>query len=136
MAAVGLLRLAVEHGVEITRVGDRLRVRPATALTPDLRERLQAEKAELLRIVPEAPTPEAVVWRLDAMLAQVPPVGPIRGLLTARDGAWPADGAHCVSCGDRLAIGAVGHHLCGVPMRCEPCRLAAASAIEMRRRRP
>ncbi len=57
MAAVGLLRLAVEHGVEITRVGDRLRVRPATALTPDLRERLQAEKAELLRIVPEAPTP-------------------------------------------------------------------------------
>jgi hypothetical protein len=134
-AAAGLLRLAAEQGVEISRVGDRLRVRPAAAISPALRECLLAAKGELLRLVPEAATQEAVAWRLHAMLAQIPESGPIVGILTARDGAWPADGEHCISCGDSVPAVAPGRGAFGARMRCDACSEAAAQAVAARRQR-
>jgi putative heme iron utilization protein len=134
-AAAGLLRLAAEQGVEISRVGDRLRVRPAAAISPALRECLLAAKGELLRMVPEAATQEAVAWRVDAMLAQVPESGPIVGILTARDGAWPDDGEHCISCGDSVPAVALGRGAFGARMRCDACCEAAGQAVAARRQR-
>lgn len=135
-AAAGLLRLAAEQGVEITRVGDRLRVRPADAITPGLRDCLLAAKRELLRIVPEAATQEAVAWRVHEMLAQVPDCGPIVGILTVREGAWPADGEHCISCGDPVSAVAPDRWAFGTRVRCDACCEAAAQAVAARRPRP
>jgi hypothetical protein len=135
-AATGLLQLAAAQGLEISRVGERLRIRPASAMSPALRDSLLAAKGELLTIVPEAATREAVAWRVQAMLAQVPESGPIPGILVARDGEWPADGAHCISCGDPVFDVAVATGAFGARMRCDACCKAAAEAVATRRQRP
>jgi hypothetical protein len=117
-------------GLHLSRRGDKLRLEPRAAVTREVVERVRALKNELLALVDT----NDVSWRLAAMLPQIPDVGPVRGLLTAREGAWPADGSHCVSCGDllpaRCALGPFG-----IPLRCAHCQEAARLAIESRRRR-
>lgn len=133
-AASELLRLVADHGIEIVRGRERLRVRPASVVSPALFKRLAAARDGLLRVVPEVDeTPEAIAWRVEAMLAQVPMRGPIIGILTAREGAWPADGGHWVSCGDPLPPDGPRGGPFGVPVRCEPCYAAVRTAIGRRR---
>jgi hypothetical protein len=47
-AAATLIQDLRAHGVELQADGDRLRFRPASAVTPDLRERLAAMKPDVL----------------------------------------------------------------------------------------
>jgi hypothetical protein len=68
------------------------------------------------------------------MVAQVPPIGPIKGMLVARDGAWAADGQHCVSCGDRLRPSRTQIGPFDYTLRCPPCHQAAWIAIDLGRR--
>jgi hypothetical protein len=133
MTAALVLSELRAHGATAYRHGDRVRIVPAAALSPDLLERVRAHKAVLLAALPEAPPdvpalpaseaidPE-VSWRLAVMLPQVPPVGSVP-LLVARDGAWPTE-EHCSTCGDALEEGS----------RCAPC--ATAAAIALKRGRP
>jgi TubC N-terminal docking domain len=50
-AATALLARLRDRGITVLADGDRLRLRPGTALTPDDIEAIAAEKAELLRLV-------------------------------------------------------------------------------------
>lgn len=49
------------RGVSLYRLGERVRVIPASAVEPDLQARLRAHRAELLRILPDAPPAVAVL---------------------------------------------------------------------------
>jgi hypothetical protein len=117
------------RGLHLSRQGDKLRLEPRGAVTREIVERVRALKSELLALVDA----HDVSWRLAAMLPQIPDVGPVR-CLAAREGAWPADGLHCVSCGDLLATRRVRGPF-GIPLRCSYCQEAARLAIESRRPR-
>lgn len=99
MGAPEVLAELTRRGVEVAVVGDRIRFRPQSAVTPDLRAALAEHKADLIRIL--SPDDE-VAWRIDAMLPQVPRTGTIP-LLLARPEAKTAPSGMCVSCGDPLA---------------------------------
>src|SRR6185503_10643717 len=45
------------RGVELVPVGDRLRFRPASAVPPELRERLRVHKAEVLALLAPSALP-------------------------------------------------------------------------------
>ena len=118
-----LLIEARQSGLSVYRLGARLRWRADRQPVPEgLIARLRERKAELRLIVPDE-----LAWRVEAMLPQVPALGPV-SLLMARDGAWPDDGRHCCSCGDRLPPGASS------ALRCAPCGDAARQAIAQGRR--
>jgi len=66
-AAHALLAEVHRRGAVAYRVGDRLRIRPAAAVPPELVERLRQHKAELMPLVPErdaAPAPAANYQRI------------------------------------------------------------------------
>ena len=104
-AAPALLQELQRDGFEFCVEGDRLRIRPAERITPELRDALKARKAELLPIV----------WRLAAMrrLAVEAP----RAVVYARPEAHGGPG-FCFSCGDAL------EHATAYG-RCTPCDIAA-----------
>ncbi len=52
--ASSLLVELVQRGIELRAVGDRLRYRPRSAMTPDLADRLAAHRGELLAILKAA----------------------------------------------------------------------------------
>lgn len=121
-----LLVEAREGGLSVYRLGARLRWRADRQPVPEaLIVRLRERKAELRTIVPDELT-----WRVQAMLPQVPSVGPIK-ILIARDGAWPDDGGHCPSCGDLVDPSA--RTAFGGALRCVPCGEAARKAIRQGR---
>ncbi len=64
-AALDLLNTLWARGVELAAVGDRLRFRPAQALTREEIEQLRACKGELLRLLVEKGKPFARPLRLD-----------------------------------------------------------------------
>lgn len=139
MTAAAILSELTRRGARVERHGDRLRIVPASAVTPELLAAVRDHKQELLPLVPEhepspgrTDLPAEIAWRVEVMRPQVPEAGPIRGLLVCRDGAWPADGAHCVSCGDRTEDGTPSSAF-GVAVRCADCRSAAPVAIELGR---
>lgn len=55
MTTQDLLLELHRRGAVAYRVGDKVRVRPATAVPPDLARRLREHKAELLLALPDAP---------------------------------------------------------------------------------
>lgn len=60
MTARDLLAEVHRCGAVAYRIGDRLRIRPADAVTPELVDRLRQHKAELLPLVPERPPAPSV----------------------------------------------------------------------------
>lgn len=129
MRATEILGALRARGIEVRASHGAIQYRPRR-LPRDLESVLQAHRNEVHALLMDAKQAE-VRWRVEAMLPQVRPYGrPILGLLTARDGAWPADGQHCVSCGDRLGADAARSWLLGFSVRCEFCRDAALLAIE------
>ena len=58
--AATLLADLEARGIEIQPDGDRLRFRPKAAMTADLAERVKACKTELLAMLGDTPSPEAV----------------------------------------------------------------------------
>jgi hypothetical protein len=120
MNAAELIIELETRGVLIEAAGGRLRVdAPKGVITPELREALAACKAEVLAILN---TPEdEIEWRVEAMLPQIPDIGPIP-FLVARP--TEAIGANCChSCGDSLN-GTAGY-VCG------PCGQAKHRALEI-----
>lgn len=81
------IRTLEADGFELAAVGDRLRIRPAARVTPELQADLHTRKSELL----------PVLWRLAEMrrLAIVAP----RAVVYARESARGGPG-HCFSCSD------------------------------------
>lgn len=125
------------RGIEVFRVGDRLRVRPASGLPPDLADRMRADRAAILAILeredhPAPGLPPEIRWRLEAMMPQVPHLGPIH-ILRARTGDWRLDEGRCLSCGEPCHGSQAGPW--GRAMRCEHCRQAALLAIADVRRK-
>ena len=124
--ALSLIEAVTSHGATLTRLQDgRLWLSPSDVVPPALVERLREHREELLALVPIADDIDTseISWRVAAMLPHVPPHGAICGLLTAREGAWPADGQHCVSCGDYfLPDVAARSGPLGFTIRCELCR--------------
>ena len=60
MGAVELLSELRRRGLELQVRGDRLRYRPRSALTPDLAQRVQAHKVELLALLAATEVQEGV----------------------------------------------------------------------------
>lgn len=58
-AVAGLLAELTARGIELQAEGGRLRFKPAAAMTPDLAERVQACKPELLSVLAGSPKPPA-----------------------------------------------------------------------------
>src|SRR5262249_55399473 len=126
---------------------DRLRYRPRAAVPAHLHNALVEHAAEVQHLLlaregrsqsvarPARTTCDDLHWRVEAMLLQVPRIGPIRGLLTSREGGWPADGHHCVSCGDALPANEISSGPLGSTVRCDFCHEAAWLAIERGRQR-
>lgn len=114
MGAPEVLAELTRRGVEVMIAGDRIRFRPQSAVTPDLRAALIEHKADVIRLL--GPDDE-VTWRIEAMRPQVPRTGAIPVLL-ARPEAKYAPRGMCVSCGDPLAEDRRS--------RCVPC----VSAVE------
>src|SRR5215203_2036918 len=109
MRPTEVLAELTRRGVEIAVEGDRLRFRPQTAVTDDLRAALVEHKADLIRLLgPD----EEVAWRIEAMRPQVPRTGTIP-ILLARPEAKYAPRGTCVSCGDPLTEERL--------IRCVPC---------------
>jgi hypothetical protein len=109
-------------GVELKADGDRILVRPAGALTPELRASIQRLKPVVLALL--AGHDAEVAWRVEAMRPRVPATGPIppmyaRRLRSVEDGA-------CLSCGEPLTPGNKYH--------CEPCVHAAWQVLREARR--
>jgi hypothetical protein len=101
MGASQVLAELTRRGVELVVDGDRLRFRPQSAVTPDLRDALIEHKADLIRLLgPD----DDVAWRVEAMRPQVPRTGAIP-ILLARPEAKSAPLGMCVSCGDPLTEG-------------------------------
>jgi hypothetical protein len=117
MGAPEVLAELSRRGVEIAADGDRLRFRPQSAVTPDLRAALIEHKADLLRLLDSLD--EQVAWRVDAMRRQIRP-GPIIPFLVARRDFVDAPG-HCLSCGDPCGLGR--------RYRCGPCVRAAEIVV-------
>jgi hypothetical protein len=130
MSAAELLLASLRGaGARVYAEGSTLWVEPAEVLDDDLRAAIRANKPALLRLL----LPENVRWRFDAMLDQVKSVGPIRGLLAAREGAWPAEPGRCVSCGDPFVVRESSPF--GSSLRCEACTEAAHAAVGIARAR-
>ena len=51
MTATELLDSLRQRGIELATAGDRLRYRPASAVTPELADAMKRHKAELLKLV-------------------------------------------------------------------------------------
>jgi hypothetical protein len=85
VTAKTLLAVLWARGVQLEAVGERLRFRPAAAVSPDLRAALVAHKAEVLARLREAGPPPELPLDLPP-----PPAGPQRRsvLVCARD-LWP-----------------------------------------------
>lgn len=91
---------------------------PLDELTGEDLAAMQAAKPALLAAVAaESDTEAAVRWRVEAMLPQVPPRGPIPFLLAL---TVPPAAAGCMSCGDAVAEGT---------LRCWLCARAAQQAL-------
>ena len=60
MSAQALVAELRTRGVELIPAGDRIRFRPASAVPPELVERLRAHKAEVLAILTPAPVAEVL----------------------------------------------------------------------------
>lgn len=118
MGAPEVLAELTRRGVEVVAVGDRLRFRPPSAITPDLRAALVEHKADLLRLL--SPDDGEIRWRVDAMRPQVPRAGSIPVLL-ARPEASRAPTGTCLSCGDPLTE--------GQRIRCVPCVTAVEQVL-------
>jgi TubC N-terminal docking domain len=120
MNATKLITELEARGVLIEATGGRLRVdAPKGAITPELCEALAACKAEVLAIL-NAPEDE-IEWRIEAMLSQIPNVGPIPFLV-----AKPMEAIEpncCHSCSGYLN-GTKGY-VCG------PCSQAKHRALEI-----
>ena len=87
-------------GASIEFEDGSLWVEPADVLDDDLRAAIRRYKAAIVRVL----LPREVRWRLDAMMLQVPVAGPIKGMLMARDAAWPDEAWRCASCGDWTSL--------------------------------
>ena len=122
MTAAQVLETIRSRGVQVERRDENLVLKPKAAVTVDVLDLARAYKPLLLL---ELASPE-VRWRARAMATQVPSEGLVR-LLVARDAAWPDDGAHCISCGDRFTVSEGGPF--GVTMRCPACLEAATLAL-------
>ena len=82
MRAATLIRECQSLGINLAPNGDKLRVRPAERLTPELRARLLAAKAEVLAELAATPQPwdAAEALRLEAEMYQR--VGAIYGAIS------------------------------------------------------
>ena len=114
MDELALLEAARAAGLTVRAEGERLVVRgPRSA--EELARALLARKLEVLALL--AVGDPAVVWRVEAMRAQLPAAGPLP-FLVARSA--PHCRGVCLSCGETLAQGA-DHGT----FRCVPCVRAA-----------
>ncbi len=91
---------------------------PLDELTGEDMAAMKAIKSDLVAaVVAEADTQAAVAWRVEAMLPQVTPRGPIPFLLAR---TVPPAAAGCMSCGDAVTEGT---------LRCWLCVRAAQQAL-------
>ena len=121
MSAAALLARLRALGVALATDGDHLTIdAPAGVLTPALLAELRGRKWTLLALL--AAAEPAVAWRVAAMVASLPPAGPVP-FLVAR--ATPRHAGGCCSCGEPVLA-------CprGVAARCLPCRHAAHLVTE------
>lgn len=90
MSAVELLTELESRGVHITADGDRLRIRaPKGAITPELRERLEQNKPEIISaLMPSRPELDAICRRACRDFLDVDPARLRRFLEVAEDPAW------------------------------------------------
>lgn len=120
MTAARFLARLQAKGVSVRAEGDRLRLRPASALTADELEAARALKPALLRLLARAPSPDdpGLARRVAAFRAQFEAWTRAGGsgvpLLALPDAPEPRLGA-CVSCGAPIPEGR---------WRCGPCRHA------------
>src|SRR5947207_2833327 len=102
MGPTEILAELTRRGVEMAVEGDRLRFRPHSAVTSDLRAALVEHKADLIRLL--GTNEVEIAWRVEAMRGQVPRTGTIPILLASPE-AKTAPRGTCLSCGDLLAEG-------------------------------
>ncbi len=131
VTAQHLLDTLRHRGVELVAVGEGLRYRPASALTPDEVELLRAHKTELVRVLTAPPTPALrldpaeLARRVSAFRRQVEAWvrsgRPGVPLLTLPDAPEPRLG-RCISCGAPIPEGR---------WRCRLCRQAVYLALGM-----
>jgi hypothetical protein len=127
-----LLAEAAREGVELyLHEPGKVRWRAHREPDPYLLSQLRDCRAEITKSLAQAQARRdaEIAWRVGAIRPHVPPSGPIRGLLVARDGIGPIDGAHCVSCGVVLPDRNERVGPFGCRLRCGPCRDAVSIAV-------
>ena len=111
MGPTELLAELTRRGVEVAVDGDRLRFRPQSAVTPDLRAALIEHKPGLIRLL--ADEDREVEWRIQFMRSQLRPNGPIP-FLVSRSNLSDTPGV-CLSCDGPLGEGHL--YRCGLCVR-------------------
>lgn len=117
MTAAALLAELRSRGVELVPWGDRVRFRPASIVTPYLRERLREHKAEVLAmLITPAPAPfdlgrgersYAAPWPDSVPGLGARTVGPFESCQGCGRGSWIRYGdlVLCLACADRAGGG-------------------------------
>ena len=131
MIAAELLTDLAQRGIRLEAHGDRLRYSPRSAMTPDLAERIKANKGELLSLLrfnPDAPafdlTNADAVWQTTLDLLEGKPLFPtdVMEALRAADVRWESDNATTEPVDDSEAFGPDGWPLDSIdPDELNPC---------------
>jgi hypothetical protein len=89
--ATALLEELSARGVRVVPAGDKLRLRPAEAIPPDLLERVRAHKQELLAVLGQtarAPADPASPWPVALRGLGLRKVGSFAPCLLCQTGTW------------------------------------------------
>jgi hypothetical protein len=84
MSAAAVLAELRARGVRAYPRGDKLRLEPLEALTPELIERARAVRDELLRLLSEQPDPNPDLWVVSSASG-----GDMRVVTTTHPSEWP-----------------------------------------------